>query len=445
MSFKAYIPFYRRNLKVAIPIMLSQAGQVLVMQIDNMMVGRVGTTELAAASFANSVFIVGLVFGMGFTFGLTPLVGHAYARGNFKNAAALLKNSLYTNLIMGVGLAFLLYGISFFMNMMGQPSQVVAEAIPYYRILVISLLPFLLFFTIKQFVEGIGNTAIAMYVTIAANIINVGLNYVLIFGEWGFPELGLNGAGYATLIARLLMPVFFIVVFFRKAWLKRYVVLYSKATFNLEKARELFQVGWPISLQLLLEVSAFALSGVMMGWLGEVPLAAHQIALGLASMTFMIVTGISSGTTIRVSHQYSRQDFSGMYKAVMASIHLVLAFMALTALSFVFLRGWLPKLYTPNPEVISLAANLLIMAAVFQLFDGLQVVMLGALRGLADVKKAMIYAFFAYIVINLPISYYLTFVLEVGPIGIWVGFVAGLGIASVLFFRRFKTIYRRLQ
>jgi MATE family multidrug resistance protein len=424
--------------------MLSQAGQVLVMQIDNMMVGRVGTTELAAASFANSVFIIGMVFGMGFTFGLTPLVGHAYARGDFKNAGSLLKNSLYANLIMGIVLSVVLYGISFLMHLMGQPPQVVEEAIPYYRILVVSFLPFLVFFTLKQFVEGIGNTSIAMFVTIGANIINVGLNYVLIFGKMGFPEYGLNGAGYATLIARILMPLFFIFVFFRKDWLRRYLVLFSKARLKLEKVKELFHVGWPISLQLLLEVSAFALSGVMMGWLGEVPLAAHQIALGLASMTFMIVTGIASGTTIRVSHQYSKKDYYGMHKAVMASVHLMLAFMSLTALSFVLFRGWLPQLYTPNREVITLAAQLLIMAAVFQIFDGLQVVILGALRGLADVKTAMVQAFFAYIVVNLPLSYLLTFVFSIGPVGIWIGFVAGLAIASVLFYRRFDKIYRRL-
>lgn len=441
---KNYLPYYRRNLNVAVPVMLSQAGQVLVQQIDNMMVGRVGTTELAAASFANSVFIIGMVFGMGFTFGLTPLAGHAFAKGQFKKAGSLFKNSLYTNLLMGIVLAVLLYSVSFLMNFMGQPPQVVAAAVPYYRILVVSLLPFLLFFTLKQFVEGIGNTRIAMVVTISANLINILLNYMLIFGKLGAPELGLNGAGYATLIARILMAVFFVMMFFKKSWLRRYLVMFSAARFSLQEVRDLFKVGWPISLQILLEVSAFALSGVMMGWLGEVPLAAHQIALGLASMTFMIVTGVASGTTIRVSHQFSKKDYPGMYKAAMASVHLVLMFMSFTAVMFVLFKGWLPRLYSPNPEVIALASRLLIMAAVFQIFDGMQVAILGALRGLADVKKAMIYAFFAYIVVNLPLSYLLTFVFKIGPEGIWIGFVAGLSIAAILFFRRFLVIYRRL-
>jgi len=258
------------------------------------------------------------------------------------------KVELYTNLLMGTALAVLLYGVSFLMPYMGQPPQVVEAALPYYRILVVSFLPFLLFFTLKQFVEGIGNTGIAMMVTITANLINVLLNYMLIFGKLGAPELGLNGAGYATLIARILMALFFIFLFFKKSWLKRYLTMFSVARFNWSETWALFKVGWPISLQILLEVSAFAISGVMMGWLGEVPLAAHQIALGLASMTFMIVTGVASGTTIRVSHQYSRKDYAGMHKAAMASLHMVLVFMLFSAVMFVIFKGWLPRLYSPN-------------------------------------------------------------------------------------------------
>jgi len=438
---RTYLPFYKRNLKVALPVMLSQAGQVMVQQVDNMMVGRVGTTELAAASFANSIFVIGMVMGMGFTFGLTPLVGHAWAAGKHKKAASLFRNSFLTNFVMATALALILFALSFFMEYMGQPPEVVDEAVPYFRILVISMIPFLMYFTFKQFAEGLGNTAIAMYITLSANLINIGLNYVLIFGKLGFPAFGLNGAGYATLIARTLMPAFFLVVFLQKDWLKRYFILMRDTIFMKKEIRNLIHVGYPISGQMLLEVSAFALSGIMMGWIGEVPLAAHQIALGLASVTFMIVTGIASGTTIRVSHQFSRGDYKNMYKAAMASVHLVLAFMGTTALLFLIFKDFLPKIYTPNPEVIALAAQLLIMAAIFQIFDGMQVVMLGALRGLADVKRAMVHAFFAYLVINLPLGYFLTFTAGVGPVGIWIGFVAGLGIAAVLFFIRFRKQY----
>lgn len=441
MSFRNYLPFYKRNLKVALPVMLSQAGQVLVQQVDNMMVGRVGTTELAAVSFANSIFIIGMVMGMGFTFGLTPLTGHEYAIGNHKKASSLFRNSLLTHFAMAIALALVLLSVSFFMKYMGQPPQVIAEAVPYFRILVISMIPFLMFFTFKQFTEGLGNTALAMYITLSANALNILLNYILIFGKLGFPALGVMGAGYASLTARTLMPLLFLVIYLKKDWLKRYFILLRKTTFNKKQIKDLIQIGYPISGQMLLEVSAFALSGVMMGWIGEVPLAAHQIALGLASVTFMIVTGIASATTIRVSHQYSRQNYKNMYKAAMASLHLVLAFMTTTALIFLIFRSSLPKIYSPNPEVIALASQLLIMAAIFQLFDGMQVVMLGVLRGLADVKQAMFYAFFAYLVVNIPLAYLLAFTFEVGPIGIWTGFVAGLGIAAILFFTRFRKQY----
>lgn len=441
MNFNTYLPFYRRNLRVAFPVMLSQAGQVLVQQVDNMMVGRVGTTELAAASFANSVFIIGMVMGMGFTFGLTPLAGHAWAAGEHRKAASLFRNAFLTNISMALALATVLYSVSFFMDLMGQPPQVVDLAVPYFRILVVSMIPFLVFFTFKQFTEGLGNTSIAMFITLSANALNILLNYILIFGKLGFPAYGLNGAGYASLAARFLMPALFMLVYLKKDWLKRYIILMRDTMFRKKEILALFNIGWPISGQMLLEVSAFALSGVMMGWMGEVPLAAHQIALGLASITFMIVTGIASGTTIRVSHQYSRKDYPNMYTAAIASVHLVLSFMAVTALSFLVFRGFLPKIYSPNPEVITLASQLLIMAAVFQLFDGLQVVMLGVLRGIADVKKAMFYAFLSYLVVNLPLGYTLAFVLNVGPMGIWAGFVAGLGLASILFYMRFRKQY----
>lgn len=438
MIFENYLPYYRRNLQIAVPVMLSQAGQVLVQQVDNMMVGSVGTTELAAASFANSVFILGMILGMGFTFGLTPIVGHAFATGDNHRSGTLFRNAIVVNMTTGILLTIIMFFISFIMDRMGQSENVVALAIPYYRIQVISLLPFLLYYTFKQYSEGLGNTKVAMYITITANIINIIFNYILIFGKLGAPELGLNGAGYATLLARTIMPILFIVAFYKSATLKRHLIFLKIALLDTKIMRQLFQVGWPIALQMLLEVSAFAMSGIMIGWIGEIPLAAHQIALGLASVTFMIITGIGSATTIRIAHQYSKKEFTSVKKATYASLHLVLIFMTFTAISFLLFRHQIPKLYNQNPEVIALAAQLLIMAAIFQIFDGVQVVMLSALRGLADVKTAMFYAFISYIVINIPISYFLAFIIGWGAIGVWIGFILGLGVAATLFYLRFN-------
>ncbi len=442
--FQEYLPFYKRNLKVAIPVMLSQAGQVLVQQVDNMMVGAVGTVDLAAAAFANSIFVLGLVFGMGITFGLTPLVGHAFAKKNHQEAGELLHNSFNTNLILTFLLTGIMWLTSYFFDYMGQTTEVAEMSVSYYRILVISFIPFMLFFTFKQFAEGLAETKDAMLITLIANVINIVLNYVLIFGKFGMPALGLDGAGYATLISRALMPLLFLYIFIKKDRFSIYYQIARKARPSLEKVKQLMQVGLPIATQILLEVAAFAVSGIMMGWLGVIPLAAHQIALGLASVTFMIVTGIGSGTTIRVSHQFSLKDFVSMRMAANASIHMVVVIMSFTAVLFAVFRFQMPLLYTTDTAVIALASQLLIMAAIFQLFDGLQVVLLSILRGVADVKLSMIYALIAYIGINIPISYVLAFKFDMGPMGIWIGFVFGIGIASLLFYLRIRKIYKKL-
>lgn len=444
MFITDYLPYYKRNLKVAIPVMLSQAGQVLVQQVDNMMVGSVGTTELAAASFANSIFFLGMVIGMGITFGLTPLVGHAFAAKKNKEAANLLLNSSILNIIIWFVLSALMFSVSFFMDRMGQADEVISLAVPYYRILVYSMLPIMVFFTLKQFAEGIGNTFNAMIMTLIANVVNFGVNYVLIFGKLGLPALGLTGAGIGTLTARVVMAILFIIIFFKGKTFKIFTYQALKSSIDKKIIKRLIDVGWPISMQIVLEVCAFAFGAIMIGWLGAVSLAAHQVAIGLASVTFMIVTGIGSGTTIRVSHQYSIQKYDEMQKAVYASIHLVLGFMTITSILFIALRHVLPLLYTSDPAVIAIASQLLIMAAAFQIFDGLQVVMLGALRGLADVKYAMLIAFISYIIISLPLSYLFAFVLNFGPMGVWVGLVVSLGIASLLFLNRFNSLYTKM-
>lgn len=445
MIITDYLPYYKRNLKVAIPVMLSQAGQVMVQQVDNMMVGSVGTNELAAASFANSIFFLGMVIGMGITFGLTPLVGHAFGAKKNKETSSLLLNSSTLNLVVWLILSVLMYSVSFFMKNMGQADDVIALAIPYYRISVYSMLPIMIFFTLKQFAEGIGDTINAMIITLIANVVNFGVNYILIFGKFGFPTLGLTGAGIGTLIARTVMAILMVIIFLKGKTFRKYTLESLKSNIDIKVIKRLFEVGWPISMQIVLEVCAFAFGAIMIGWLGAVSLAAHQVAIGLASITFMIVTGIGSGTTIRVSHQFSIQKYDEMRKATYASIHLVLGFMSITSILFIALRNILPLLYTSDPEVIAIASQLLIMAAAFQLFDGLQVVMLGALRGLADVKYAMWMAFICYIIISLPLSYLFAFTLGFGPMGVWVGLVTSLGIASLLFLKRFNNLYTKLS
>jgi MATE family multidrug resistance protein len=433
-----YIPFYKRNLHLALPVVISQIGQVSVSLIDNMMVGHVGTSELAAASFANSVFMIGMFFGMGITFGITPLIGSAFGNGKINEVVIWLKNGIFTHLSAAFGLCLIMAGVYFLLPLMGQTASVTELAQPYYLLLCISYIPFMLFFSVKQFFEGIGNTKIAMHITIAANLLNVVYNYLFIFGKFGFPEMGLNGAGVGTVISRVAMPILFLIYIIKTPGLKRYFVLAHHEPFRKEKIISLLKIGIPIAFQIIVEVIAFSIGAIMMGWLGEVPLAAHQVAIGLASFTYMISLGISQANTIRVSHQMGVKDFKALKFAAYASTHLVLLFMSAMGIVFIFARNVLPFMFTVDPEVVKIASGLLVIAAVFQVFDGLQVVMLSTLRGMADVRLPMFIAFLAYLFIGIPISYILAFKLMLGPQGVWLGYLAGLGTAGVLFYMRFQ-------
>lgn len=441
---RQYFSYYKRNLRLAFPIVLAQLGQVVVQQADIMMVGHLGAIELAAIAFANSIFIFGMVFAMGFSLGLTPAVGHIRDKSQYGLLAKLLSNAYVINLAMTALMILLLYLVSIFFDKMGQNPEVVEFAKPYFNILLLSMLPLSLFLTNKQFAEGLGDAKNAMYVTLVANLLNILLNYLLIFGKFGFPELGMLGAGVATLIARVFMALGFYIIFKKRKMFSNITKHIAVTAFDKATLRKLLVLGFPISMQMLLEVAAFALSGVMAGWLGVVSLASHQIALGLASMTFMLAVGVGAATTIRVSHYYSERSFKPLMMAATASTHIVLAYMGLAGVLFFIFRDKLPYFYTEDEQVIALSASLLIITAIFQIFDGLQVVMLSILRGLGDVTHAMLYAFIAYILINLPVGYFIAFTLEFGAIGLWMGFIVGLAAAGLLFYSRIRTIYKSL-
>lgn len=443
--FRSYLPFYKRLLKLAIPLVLTQAGQMTVQLIDIAMVGRVGTTEMAAASFANNIYILVMIFGLGIFIGITPMIGNALGAKSDLKVAEIMKNGFALSTILILFLTTLSWSISWLMPYMGQTKEVAELAIPFYRLLSVSLIPFLIFILLKQIGEGLGNTIWAMVATITANLVNIFFNVVLIFGKLGFPELGLLGSGYATLIARLIMPILLFLCFLRVKSIRYYFRLLPKVKTSVLMQKKIFTIGFPIAGQLLVEVSAFAFGAIMLGWLGDVPLAAHQVAMGLASFTFMIANGVSMASTIRVSYQLGQRDFKSMEKVSLSAVHLVLVYMAMCGIGFLFLRFQLPRLFTSDQAVIDVAASLLLVAAVFQLFDGLQVVCLGILRGFADVKAPMVIAAISYVVIGLPVSYICAFLLNQGPEGIWYGFVAGLISAGVLLAFRIRKKIREVE
>ncbi|MBN2264120.1 MAG: MATE family efflux transporter [Prolixibacteraceae bacterium] len=443
--FKAYLPFYQRLLKLAFPLVLTQAGQTIVQLVDNAMVGRVGTTELAAAAFANSVFVIVMVFGIGIFLGITPLIGHASGANDDHKVAGMIKNGLILSMIMIVLLTAITYAISYLMPFMKQPTEVWQMAIPYYKMLTWSLIPFLLFMFLKQVGEGLNNTSLAMIATITSNVINVVLNYLLIFGKMGFPELGLNGAGIATLISRISMPVFIYVGFRYKKNIFHFFRQVPSERFNMKVMKQLLAIGFPIAAQMLVEVSTFAFGAIMMGWMGDVALASHQVAMGLAGFTFMIANGVAMAATIRTSFQLGKKDFMSMEKVAFSAIHLVLGYMIFCALLFFIFRFQLPKMFSPDTAVIAQAASLLIIAGIFQVFDGLQIVGLGILRGFADVKAPMFIATISYLIIGIPVSYLLAFTFKIGPEGIWIGFATGLASAALMLFIRIKMKIKEVE
>jgi len=380
---------------------------------------------------------------MGITTGITPLVGQSFNSSVPEKVAQWFKNGLLVHFICAVLLGLAMSSVIFFMGNMGQRPEVITAAIPYYLIHVASLIPLLLFFSIKQFFEGLGNTKIAMVITIIANLVNIGLNYILIFGKFGFPALGLNGAGIASFIARLTMPFIFILIISFMPAFKIYLVKARLSSFDIDKIKRMLLIGLSIGMQMVIEILAFSLGAIMLGWISKEALAGHQVAIGMASMTYMISFGLASGTTIRVSHAFGEHNRNEIKHTLFASLHIVVIFMSIMGLLFVILRNYLPVLFTSDPAVISIAAGLLVVGAFFQVFDGLQVVLLGALRGMADVRMPMFIAFFSYIVVSLPISYLLAFTFNFGYPGVWVGFIFGLLTAAILFGWRLRSQFKK--
>jgi MATE family multidrug resistance protein len=441
-DIEKYTPHYKPNFILGLPVMLAQAGQMIVVLADNLMVGRLGTVPLAGASFANTVFVVGMVFGIGMVNGLTPLVGKAYGGGDRQLAASWFKQALYAFQGAGLLLVLLLWLVSYLMPVMGQPSDVVDAAIPYYRVLVVSMIPFVLFFTFKQFAEGLGNTRIAMVITVSANMLNIFLNYLWIFGKMGFPSMGLMGAGYATLTARVIMPLMFFWVYYRFDFFRPYRLYIRDVKLSIIKIAHLMKLGLPIGGQFFVEILSFSLGSIMMGWLGAAALAAHQIVLSLASFTFMVSQGIAAATTVKVSQFVGQGKPQALRATTFASLHLVLVFMGISAVLFVIFRNALPALFIQTPEVIAIASRLMIIAGAFQLFDGLQVTMLGALRGLEDVRLPFGMLLIAYFVMALPVGWFFAFYLNAGPSGIWYGYLLGLFLISLFLLLRFRYFTR---
>lgn len=459
-SFRAYYPFYKRNLKLAFPVMLTQFGAALVGLADSIMVGHYSTTDLAAVSFSNALFFTVMVFAMGALMGITPLVGHVHGRlekllkegttddeiaHKHQQITSYLTNGLVFTALMSVFSLVLLAPCIGFMDAFGQEPEVVACARPYYILIVLSIVPFLLFTFSKQFLEGLGNTTIAMLITIGCNLLNILLNWIFIYGHWGLPAMGAEGAGWASLIARCLMPVCFFIAILCKADWRRYITSMRRYLITRREVEHLLTIGMPIGLQSFAEAFLFTASFVIIGWISKESLAAHHIANQMADLTFMLALGIGSATTIRVSHQLGKGDLQAVRMASHASVHLCLLMNTIGAAIMIFGRNVIPYIFTSDPEVIPIASTLLIIAGTLQYADGLQCIGAAMLRGIQDVRVPMRIALFAYIGVALPLGLALTFPMGLGAKGMWIAFVIALAIPAVLFHVRFHRQMKRLK
>lgn len=453
MNLTAYTSEFRYNLKLAYPVMLGMIGHTLVAFIDNIMVGQLGTAELAAVSLGNSFIFIAMSLGIGFSTAITPLVAEADASKNLENGKSAFKHGLVLCSLMGIVLFGLLLLGKPLMHKMGQPVEVVALAMPYLDLVAFSLVPMIMFQAFKQFADGMSQTKYPMYATILANVVNVVLNYVLIFGKLGFPQLGIIGAAIGTLLSRVIMLMFIWWLLQSKERFKPYFYKVKWMSIKKTMFRKIIDLGFPSALQMFFEIMLFTAAIWLSGILGKNPQAANQIALNLASMTFMVAVGLSVTAMIRVGNQKGLQNFKELKRIALSIFLLSIILSTVFALIFTIFHQELPKIYLDqddivnkidNMAVIALAAKLILVAAVFQIFDGLQVVALGALRGLQDVKIPTFITMVAYWIIGFPICYYLGDENRYGSVGIWIGLLCGLTASAVLLYFRFHYITNRL-
>jgi MATE family multidrug resistance protein len=433
-SIKKHI---KETLQLAYPVAIGQIGYVMMGVVDSAMVGQIGYNFLAAASLANGLFFLTLVVGIGISYAVTPLVAISIGSNSENECTNLFKQSFYINFISGILLVVATYFLADLIYILKQPDEITKFAIPYTKILALSLLPIMIFQSYKQFIEGMAIMRPAMIITIVANFVNLFANWVYIYGNLGFPRLELNGAGFATFTSRTFMMVVLIFFIKKSKSFAEYNLKILPVHFDMTLIKRLLKLGVPSGLQYFFEAGAFTFAAFMIGWLSSKDLAAHQIAISIASVTYMVVLGISSSSAIRVGNAVGAKNIVETRKAGFTALSLSAIFMLSCAAFLIVFNTTLPFLFVDDVEVIHISSSLLIIAAFFQLFDGVQAVGLGVLRGITDVKFPTAITFISYWIIGLPIGYYLGFTYKYGVVGVWIGLSIGLATSASLLTLRF--------
>lgn len=451
--FQQYTKEFKYNLQLSFPVILGMLGHTFVAFADNIMVGQLGTAELAAVSLGNSFVFIAMSLGIGFSIAITPLVAEADSAGKKADAKSALKHGLVLCTILGFSLFGIILLSKPLMHLMKQPAEVVALAMPYLDLVAFSLVPLIMFQAFKQFSDGLSQTKYPMYATIIANVVNIVLNYLLIFGSFGFPKLGIVGAAIGTLISRIIMVAFIWFLLKKKQKFHDYVTGFNFRKIEKKVMKKIIDLGFPSALQMFFEVAIFTGAIWLSGVLGKNAQAANQIALNLSSMTFMVGMGLGVAAIVRVGNQKGLKSFRELRRIAQSLFFLTLLLEIIFAVLFLIGRHWLPTIYldvddvtnkVDNTEVIFLAAKLLLVAAFFQISDGIQVVVLGALRGLQDVRIPTLITFIAYWLIGFPISFYLGLYTSFESTGIWIGLLVGLSASAIMLYIRFNYLTKKL-
>lgn len=438
------IPF---NLKLAFPVILGMLGHTFVAFADNIMVGQLGPVELAAVSLGNSFLFIAMSLGIGLSTAITPLIAEADGNKRIFGVRKVLRHGVWICTIVGVLLSLIAIAASPLLNLMGQPEEVLVYAIPFLWVVAVSLIPMMIFQALKQLCDGLSRTRLPMYASIFGNLVNVLFNYLLIFGKFGFPEMGVIGAGIGTLISRVVMLILLLVLLRMDGFYKPYLDSLRWNWVNFRFAKRILSLGLPSALQVFFEVTLFTSAIWLSGILGTLEQAANQIALNLSSMTYMVGMGLSVAAMIRVGNQLGRRDYKRLKEVAQSIFVLTLLLQISFAILFLVFRFDLPHWYLDvndaknaddNLYVLGLASVLLLWSALFQISDGLQVVIIGALRGMQDVRVSAVVTFISYWIIGFPIAYFLGLKTDLGAEGIWIGLLAGLTASSLMLYIRFQ-------
>jgi MATE family multidrug resistance protein len=452
LNLSQYTKEFSYNIKLAYPVILGMLGHTLISIVDNIMVGNLGSTELAAVSLGGSFVFIGMSLGIGFSTAITPLVSEADAEKDDKKIRSVFHHGLLSCVVLGIVVFTIIVLAKPIMYVMHQPKEVIDIASPYIDWVAFSLIPVIIFQGYKQFADGLSRTKYSMYAIFMANIVHIIINYMLIYGVWIFPKLGIIGAALGTVISRILMVVFMHYIMKNNAQLNPYFKNFSFREIKKTMLKKIASLGIPSAMQMLFEVALFTAAIWLCGSIGKTSQAANQIALTLATTTFMFAMGLSVAATIRVGNNKGLMDFKNLIIVARSVFLLAIILETFFGILFVILHNFLPHLFLnmenvnqaiENKEVIIIASKLLLVAAVFQISDGIQVVVLGALRGLQDVKVPMYITFVAYWVVGFPISFFLGKYTELKAVGVWIGLLAGLSTAALFLYLRFHKLTKQ--